>query len=176
MNDQRQPLSYPTPRVPEPSEVNPYAPPATLGRPVAFSQPQVPARRLSRLAAHFLDFFLAFAAALPGFMLMASETMVEVGAVVLSLGLIAIVVYNFVLLHRQGQTLGKKILRVRILRSDGGRASLRRIIVLRAFLPGVIGAIPGLGALFGLLDALWIFGAESRCIHDYLADTIVVEA
>ena len=37
---------------------------------------------------------------------------------------------------------------------------------------GLIGIIPG----YGLVDVLFIFGAERRCLHDYIARTKVVEA
>jgi hypothetical protein len=37
-------------------------------------------------------------------------------------------------------------------------------------------AIAQLCGLVGLVDALMIFGDEQRCLHDYLADSIVVEA
>ena len=30
--------------------------------------------------------------------------------------------------------------------------------------------------LFGIIDALFIFGETRQCLHDKLADTIVVEA
>jgi uncharacterized RDD family membrane protein YckC len=89
---------------------------------------------------------------------------------------IGFAIYQLMLLHQQGQTLGKKIMGVRIVRSDGSRASLRRIFFLRYFGPSLIGAIPFIGGFFSLADALLIFSAEKRCIHDHFADTIVVEA
>ncbi len=92
------------------------------------------------------------------------------------LGLAALVVWNCVWLHRYGQTVGKRAMRIRIVRSNGERATLGRIFLLR-FLPvTVLGAIPLAGTLVTLTDFLLIFRSSRRCLHDQLADTIVVKA
>lgn len=71
-----------------------------------------------------------------------------------------------------GQSIGKRMRHIRVVRTDGSRASLGRILVLRNFIPALIGSFCG---LFGIIDALTIFGEERRCIHDLLADTKVVK-
>jgi uncharacterized RDD family membrane protein YckC len=81
-----------------------------------------------------------------------------------------------VLVHRNGQTIGKKWLGIKVVRKDGSRATLGRIFGLRYLLNAVIGFVPLVGPLYGLIDALFIFGEAKRCCHDYLADTIVVQA
>ena len=93
--------------------------------------------------------------------------------VLLMLGYVA---YQLILLHRYSQTFGKKMLGIKIVRNDGSRAGLGRIFWLRMFVPGLIGAIPFVGGLFSLIDPLFIFGEEKRCVHDLIADTIVVTA
>jgi uncharacterized RDD family membrane protein YckC len=80
------------------------------------------------------------------------------------------------LLYRHGQTVGKKLLRVRIVCTDGGRASLTRIALLRWCVPSLLGAIPRVGPLFGLANVLLIFRADRRCLHDHVAGTKVVVA
>ena len=99
-------------------------------------------------------------------------------AVMIGLGvlLLVYVAYQLYWLWKNGQTLGKKIMKIRIVRADGSRASFPRLLFVRAMVPGIVGNIPLLGPLLTLTDALFIFGEPKRCVHDYLADTIVINA
>jgi uncharacterized RDD family membrane protein YckC len=81
-----------------------------------------------------------------------------------------------VLVHRNGQTIGKKLLGIKVVRTDGSRATLTRIFWLRYLVNTLITMIPFIGSIYGLADALFIFGAAKRCCHDYIADTIVIRA
>lgn len=92
------------------------------------------------------------------------------------IGILVLLIVNLVLLHRHGQTIGKKLLGIKIIRTDGDRAGLGRIFFLRILAPGVIGAIPFAGPIFSIVDPLFIFRESRRCIHDVFADTIVVRA
>ena len=56
--------------------------------------------------------------------------------------------------------------------ADGSPASLGRLIWLRNVVNGLISIIP----LYGLVDMLFIFGESRQCLHDKIADTIVVKA
>lgn len=86
------------------------------------------------------------------------------------------IVGNCVLLHRNGQTIAKKLLGIRVVRRDGSRCGLARIFFAR-FLPVTfLGFIPFVGGLVSLVDALLIFRDDRRCLHDEIADTIVVVA
>jgi uncharacterized RDD family membrane protein YckC len=85
-------------------------------------------------------------------------------------------VLNGPLLARSGQTIGKKAVGTKIVDLAGALPPFGKLVGLRYVLPILIGQIPFLGGLFGLADALFIFGPERRCIHDYLAGTRVVEA
>jgi uncharacterized RDD family membrane protein YckC len=92
------------------------------------------------------------------------------------LALLALVVWNCVWLKRYGQTVGKRALRIRIVRSNGEPATLGRIFLLR-FLPAtLLGTIPVLGHIFTLVNLLLIFRDSHQCLHDQFADTIVVKA
>jgi len=61
---------------------------------------------------------------------------------------------------------------IKVVRSDGSPASLGRLIWLRNVLNGVIAIIPA----YGLIDSLFIFSESRQCLHDKIADTIVIKA
>jgi uncharacterized RDD family membrane protein YckC len=92
------------------------------------------------------------------------------------LAMVGLVIWNCVWLKRYGQTVGKRALGIRIVRSDGSRAGLGRIFGLR-YLPLILlGSIPYLGFLITLADYLLIFRDNRKCLHDQFADTIVVKS
>lgn len=100
------------------------------------------------------------------------------GALVLNvaIGLAVFLLVQGVLLVRRGQTIGKRLLAIRIVRPDGGRVAPGRLLGLRYGIGFAVSAVPLVGVLFGLVDALLIFRADRRCLHDIIADTIVVRA
>ena len=55
-------------------------------------------------------------------------------------------------------------------------AGLSRIVLLRMVPMSIVAYIPFVGGLLNLVDILFIFGRDRRCIHDLIADTIVVQA
>lgn len=80
------------------------------------------------------------------------------------------------LLATRGQTIGKMLVKIRIVRTDGSRASFARLVGLRFLVNSLFTLVPVVGPLYGLVDALFIFRAERRCVHDLIADTVVVQA
>lgn len=86
-------------------------------------------------------------------------------------GLLAYIGAQVAMQVRYGQSIGKKLMGIRVVRPDGTPVSLARLIFLRNGVPQVINAFCG---IFSLVDVLFIFAADSRCVHDMLADTIVV--
>ena len=90
-----------------------------------------------------------------------------------SLGL---VVVTAVLVHKNGQTVGKKMVGIKVVRSDFSRASLARIFLLRNLVNAIPTLIPYVGNVYGLVDNLFIFNERRQCLHDKIADTIVVKA
>ena len=185
------------PPLPEFSRLPPPLPPAASPPPLPsynpYSAPLAPVEQLpeqadleladrgARLGAYLLD--NVFVVLLVIVLVMVSAVFENAGqgahaaALILAvLGFFAYIGFNLVLLYRHGQTLGKRVVGIRILRIDGSRCELWRIIVLRVIASGLLQSLPFIGWIIFLVDSLMIFGDERRCLHDIFADTMVVKA
>lgn len=89
---------------------------------------------------------------------------------------LAISVYQWMLIARTGQSLGKKWMGARIERVDGAPVTFASAVVVRSWVFRLVGAIPYLGWAFHVIDCLCIFREDRRCLHDHLAGTRVVRA
>jgi uncharacterized RDD family membrane protein YckC len=85
-------------------------------------------------------------------------------------------VVTITFVSRYGQTIGKRLVGVKVVRNNGERASLGRIFWLRNVVSALPALIPVVGGIYGLVDTLFIFGDSRRCIHDLIGDTKVVRA
>ncbi|GAB2534244.1 hypothetical protein GCM10027065_02300 [Rhodanobacter koreensis] len=173
----------------EAMEANPYAAPAAVVDDVAAWDAHDLENRKSgrgkRLGAALLDGLVSLIWILPIIWGATMATGVRqglkpaspmVGLIVLGLALlIGVFVVNCIMIHRSGQTIGKRALDIAIVRTDGNRVGLARYIFLRVVPVILIGLIPVVGRLVNLVDPLLIFGKERRCLHDLIADTIVVD-
>lgn len=163
---------------------NPYAPPKGAVRDVDSADNLEPADRIIRLAAAILDGIIAGVMIyVPALIVIAatggfnengepSETAVIVGGSLAFIGGIVWLWLTILYVARNGQTIAKKMVGIKVVRTDGSKASLGRIWWLRNFVNGLLGIIP----LYSLIDVLFIFGEQRQCIHDKIADTIVVRA
>ena len=161
---------------------NPYATPR---QPVVRAEypeasgSDVLASRGSRLAASLIDGLAAVVILLPAlaaiFFVGEDSSMSTMGVAFAALSGIAFLgfaVYQISMLVREGQTLGKRAMNIRIVNySDGLVPPGGRLLLMRYIVNSLLGNIP----FYTLLDVLFIFGGERRCIHDYLAGTKVVE-
>ena len=136
----------------------------------------------SRLAAVLLDGLIqipAVAAVFAGISL-ADGGNEELGFVLLGLGILivcVIAIYQLVIISRDGQSIGKRMMKIRIVKyDDNSNPGFVHAVLLRAFVSGLIGSIPLVGHLYSLADPLFIFSEEHRCLHDRIANTKVVEA
>ena len=168
---------------------NPYAPPQAAVLDIVDPRAQnVLAERLTRLGAAILDGIIfggmVYVPMLIGFVLagMAGAGADEgadlgTGLLVIGLGfgLVGLVVWSWITIvyvKRNGQTIGKKITGIKVVRRDGSPISLGRIFWLRNVVNALIGIIP----LYSVIELLFIFGESQQCVHDKIADSIVVRA
>jgi uncharacterized RDD family membrane protein YckC len=165
------------------SDENRFAPPLAHVEDVVQAGPGTMAGRGIRLGATLIDGVLAGLA----FGLLAVVTPINVfnpnveGAglwrmLLLNVvaGFVLFLVIHGYLIATRGQTVGKALLKIRIVRSDGSPASFGRIVGLRYLPTSIIAPIPVIGSIYALVDCLLIFRESRRCLHDNIADTIVV--
>jgi uncharacterized RDD family membrane protein YckC len=166
---------------------NPYSPPKTQSLTTQEEISGEPATRMQRLLAAMVDGLLQTAIMFPvayfsGMFdqIMDNASGKQAAPWSMYANLIVVGVLIFWLLHgyllaTQGQTIGKKLLKIRIVGLDDGKVSLGKLLFLRQLPMQVLSAIPLVNYL-GLIDILFIFGRSRRCVHDRLAGTKVVPA
>jgi uncharacterized RDD family membrane protein YckC len=96
------------------------------------------------------------------------------GAIVTVLALAAWCVITGWLVATNGQSIGKRLVGIKVVRTDGSRASFGRIFLLRNVVNGLPNLVPYVGWLYQLVDPLMIYQESRQCLHDKIADTIVV--
>ncbi|MDP1821759.1 MAG: RDD family protein [Archangium sp.] len=99
-----------------------------------------------------------------------------------SVALACLVLYQWFLLSTRGQTIGKRVMGIRIVDLEGQPVGFFSALLLRSWIySSVVSAavsftsvlIPFAGAILFLLDYVPLFGEDRRCLHDYLAGTQV---
>lgn len=182
----------PAARMPPPlAQVEPLAVPVARGTGEL-------ADRGTRFLAWLLDNVIGFAVCLPGAFLLGFSFLVDLlqqkvdasyelsaratlGVMLLAIGGLTLLAIQVWMLSRRGQTIGKRILGIRIVMvADGRNPGFTRAVGLRWFVPSLIqfglNAVPPLGLLFFIVDCGFIFRADQRTIHDLIAGTKVVKA
>jgi len=92
-------------------------------------------------------------------------------------GIVIYTILNGYWLAKNGQTIAKKLLDIKIVRTDGSAAGIGRIVLLRLAPIWLMTLIPIVVVVAsGLVDPLLIFRQSRKCLHDTIADTIVVKA
>ena len=179
------PFSHSTPPK---ADTNPYVSPAAVSpfAPAAFAgHGNLPlATRGARFLGFLLDLLIYCLGFIPGVIIAAVMPLagfdgdLAFGVFALSvlaglLIMLGIAIYNWVLISQTGQSIAKRMLGIRIVRKETGEPpGFLHGVLLRAWVPWLINEACG---VFYLVDACWIFGDEIRCLHDLIADTIVVD-
>jgi len=94
---------------------------------------------------------------------------------VMSWVIVLLLAVNMVLLTTRGQSVGKWLCGIRIVRAgDGGRPGFVRVVLLRWFLFAIIQSLQFIGPVLMIVDYGMVLRRDKRCLHDHVADTKVV--
>jgi uncharacterized RDD family membrane protein YckC len=92
------------------------------------------------------------------------------------LGFVLFVAVQGYFLNQSGQTIAKKLLKMKIVDENGQKPEFVKLIGLRYATIQFVQLIPFLGTILALVDALFIFRDDRRRIVDLIAGTRVVMA
>lgn len=171
---------------------NPYRPPQVdfSPQPHRLDEADLPlASPMRRLGAYLLDSLLYTIGIAPmlGAVILEDAGVLDTGSealliasgaflVLVCLGLFALTVVWWL---QYGQSPGKRLLGIRIVREDGGKAETQELLVLRfgaVFGINVALGLCGLNSIFQMVDNLMIFSDRHQTLHDRIAKTVVVDA
>lgn len=163
--------------------LNPYAPPVADDDLAAELDEQIPAGPGLRFAAAMIDGLALYGP----LMLFAGVAFLiaDKDAALTALGLSMLVVLpigilNLVWLVSSGQSIGKRVMKIKIVTTDMSQGGFWKFCVVRGGAIPLLGNIIDLiiplhiGSLLILVDCLFIFAKDHRCLHDHLAKTRVV--
>ena len=161
---------------------NPYLPPESMVHDQAEEQIELEsltlASRGSRFVARFIDNLVTGVPITLLTMGISDDpnepVTVTTFMVVLLVLVLLVIALQLFLLVRDSQSIGKKLMRTKIVRTDGSRAGGARLIFMRELSFQLVGAIPTFGPFINLISVCLIFGEQKRCGHDYVAGTKVV--
>jgi len=162
------------------------------------------AERGPRLLARVIDWILEFVAGIPGGIILGSELMklafammqgrqpdmqdldmhrLILGGSILAASWLLLLVIQIWMLSTRGQSIGKRIVGLRIVRVDGSPVGFVHAWLMREFLMSAAGFIISLLPIIGPLllrpalhitDWCMIFRDDRRCLHDLIAGTKVL--
>jgi uncharacterized RDD family membrane protein YckC len=90
-------------------------------------------------------------------------------------GLFVYLALNGYLLSKHGQTIGKRVVGTRIISTQTNEIiPLWKVFFVRYLPVAVSGNIPFAGQIIVILDSLFIFRKDKRCIHDLITGTKVI--
>ncbi len=166
---------------------NPYAAPQTDSFiPQSIAERHLPATLWQRFAGAFVDglitgvimavligIFIALGLFGDSWVLGMKTTSMIIVTGFVSFGLFVLVQFPF--LKATGQTIGKKVMKTKIVTLSGEKPSMQDLILKRYAFMHLIRVIPFVGKLLSLINVLCVFGSSRSCIHDMVAGTKVVQ-
>ena len=89
-------------------------------------------------------------------------------------GIVFFALINGKFLLESGQTIGKKVLNIKIVDMNDILPSKMHLLKRYGLYFG-LGQIPVVGQWLSIINVLFIFGKEKRCLHDYVGETRVIK-
>ncbi|OMO29393.1 hypothetical protein BH582_18250 [Vibrio sp. 10N.222.47.A9] len=89
-------------------------------------------------------------------------------------GWVIFLLSNGYLLQKKGQTIGKNVMEIAIVDMDGKQLGLFNIMIKRILPMNIFVYIPVIGQYISILNYLFVFGKNRRCLHDLIAGTQVI--
>jgi uncharacterized RDD family membrane protein YckC len=173
-----------------PEGANPYAPPTSDVN--AGAQPPAegqPAERGTRFVAALVDGLLFLVALIPAFIAGFESGVFREGGntaifrafvanglgAISGLAWLGLIIFQAYLVATSGQSIAKKLFKIKIVKLDGAPVNFVSGVLLRNWLMMLLQQIPVVNLILPLLDALFIFREDRRCIHDLIAGTKVIQ-
>jgi uncharacterized RDD family membrane protein YckC len=132
------------------------------------------ASRGRRLAATLIDFSLFGILVVPLLVRMAVRDEATFDQRTFNLIWLAFISLQWSSIATSGKTYGKRMLRICVVRADGQPVDKVSGIAMRSWIFYAFLPFWELWLAVFLLDSVWIFSADRRCLHDRLAGTVVV--
>lgn len=167
------------------SEENPYSAPVTDPIPAqSISGPLQLATPSARLGGAIIDGLINAAVIVPLVFLFgfggADDSGSPTGpsfadtAILTVMGFVAFAAIQWKFLSATGQTIGKKVAKTRIVTMQGTKPIIGDLLGKRYAFMNLIGAVPVVGGILALVNVLFVFRKDRRCLHDLIAGTQVV--
>ena len=165
--------------------INPYAPPKVEAE-HNWTAPRGDQFELARLGQRLwgavVDVLLLYLVLVPvGFVIgfMAKNSANGTGIwFAIAVALVSVVPFSGYQLYlvAQGQSLGKRVAKTRVVRLDGSAPGFVHGVLLRNILFLFVSAVPVVGSLASLVDVAMIFQFDRRTLRDHIAGTRVIQS
>jgi uncharacterized RDD family membrane protein YckC len=141
------------------------------------------ASRWARLGAALIDGLSVLPITLPTMYFTGGFDVIKTGvppSLLYNLAIATLMIVAFAVIHgawliSDGQTMGKKVMGIKIVTNEGGHVDLMTLVKRYGFYLA-IPQIPAIGPFINLVNTLFIFSKSKRCLHDHFADTQVIVA
>ena len=98
------------------------------------------------------------------------------GVILMVFGALALLIVQLYLLINRSQSVGKYLVKTQIFDYETRTpAGFVKTFLLRGVVNNLITNIPCVGAIYAIVDPLFVFSEEHRCLHDQIAGTYVVD-